>query len=112
MQRVLIIGQEAATDEISKSPHLQICAVEIADGDADALQRLRNRAFDVVLTHPLSTVKEDLALVSEMRAIRPGLKTIILAPEATPEDVIAVLRARVFGCFSSPFDVEEIAVMI
>jgi len=112
MPRVLIIGHEAATNEVSKSPHLQTCAVEIADGDADALQRLRHQAFDVVLTHPLSTVKEDLALVSEMRSIRPGLKTIILAPEATPEDVISVLRAQAFACFSSPFNVEEVAVMI
>ena len=112
MQRVLIIGHEAATNDISKSPHLHTFTVEIADGDADALQHLRHRSFDVVLTHPLSTVKEDLALVSEMRSIRPGLKMIILAPEATPEDVIEVLRARVFACFSSPFNVEEVALMI
>lgn len=78
MQRVLIIGHEAATNEISKSPHLQTCTVEIADGDAEAQQHLRHRSFDVVLTHPLSTVNEDLALVSEMRSIRPGLRIIVL----------------------------------
>jgi anti-sigma regulatory factor (Ser/Thr protein kinase) len=86
--------------------------IEIADGDADALHRLRRLAFDVVVTSPKSTVNEDLALVDEMEAIRPGVKTIVLAPEATEEDVIAALRARVFACFSTPFNVDEVASMI
>jgi len=93
------------------SQQLQTAAVEIAAGNAEALQRLRQRAFELVLTHPQSSVQEDLALVNEMESIRPGLKTIILAPAATPEEVIAALRARVFACFSSPIDVNEVAAM-
>src|SRR5436190_16154926 len=103
MQRVLIIAGESALTEICESPQLQPYPLVIAEGNADALQKLRQRAFDVVLTNPQSTVNEDLALVTEMEAVRPGIKTIILTPEATPEDVIAALRARVFACFSSPF---------
>ena len=94
------------------SQQLQTSSVEIAEGNAEALQRLRSRAFELVLTNPQSSVQEDLALVNEMESIRPGLKTIILAPAATPEDVIAALRARVFACFSSPIDVNEVGAMI
>jgi len=112
MQRVLIIGNDADTDAVSQSPHLQRCSVEIADGCADALQRVRDHAVDVVLTNPLTTIKEDLALVTHMKIIRPGIKTIILTPEATPEDVIAALRAHVFACFSNPINVDEVAAMI
>ena len=112
MQRVLIIGNDADTDAVSQSSHLQRCSVEIADGCADALQRVRDHAVDVVLTNPLTTVKEDLALVAQMKIIRPGIKTIILTPEATPEDVIAALRAHVFACFSTPINVDEVAAMI
>jgi anti-sigma regulatory factor (Ser/Thr protein kinase) len=39
------------------------------------------------------------------------VKTILLAPMATPEGVIAALRARVFACFAAPFEVGEIASM-
>jgi anti-sigma regulatory factor (Ser/Thr protein kinase) len=94
------------------SPQFQACSIEIADGDAEALQRLRQRAFELVLTDPKSSVQEDLALVNEIENIRPGIKTIILAPAATPEDVIAALRARVFACFSSPFDVDEVSAIM
>ena len=72
-----------STTSLQQSLQLSPCLIEIAEGNADALHQLRRLAFDLVLTSPRSTVKEDLALVDEMEAIRPGLKTIILAPEAT-----------------------------
>ena len=110
MRRILIIGDDPTVNVISSQ--LQTCSIEIADGNAEALQRLRQRAIELVLTNPQSSVQEDLALVNEMENIRPGLKTIILAPAATPEDVIASLRGRVFACFSSPFDVSEVGAMM
>jgi anti-sigma regulatory factor (Ser/Thr protein kinase) len=44
-----------------------------------------------------------------MRAVRPALKCIVLAHHSTPEKVIAALRARVFACFTPPFDCHEIS---
>jgi len=83
--------------------------MEYSAGNADALQRLRMRSFGVVITCPDSTVEEDLALLEEIRAIRPGVKSIVLARSSTPDEVIAALRARVFACFTPPFDTDEIA---
>ncbi len=112
MQRILIIRDHpTAVPGIQESLQLPHCSIEVAEGDADALQRLRLSSFDVALTSPRSTIKEDLSLITEIEGIRPGVRTIVLAPEATPEDVIAALRARVFACFSSPFDVAEVAAM-
>jgi len=83
--------------------------VEYAAGHVDALQRLRMRSFGVVITSPDSTVEEDLALLQEMRSIRPGVRSILLAHHSTPDEVIAALRARVFACFTPPFPAAEIA---
>jgi anti-sigma regulatory factor (Ser/Thr protein kinase) len=110
MSRVLIIGREAQVSrEIGGALSAADCPMEYSAGHADALQRLRVRSFGIVITSPDSTVEEDLALLEEMRAIRPGVKCIVLAPHSTPEDVIAALRARVFACFTPPFDPGEIA---
>ena len=111
MHRILIIGDDPTLD-LTMSPQLQACAIEIAEGSAEALQRVHQRAFELVVTDPQSSIKEDLALINEIEGIRPGIKTIILAPAATPEDVIASLRARVFACFSCPFDVKDLVLMI
>ena len=111
MQRILIIGDDPTLSE-TIAAQLHAYSIEIEEGNAQALQLLRRRACELVLTNPLSSVKEDLALINEIERIRPGIKSIILAPATTPEDVIASLRARVFACFSSPFDVDEVVAMI
>src|SRR5215472_15770433 len=110
MSRVLIIGSESkASREIGDALAAAEFPLEYSAGYADTLQRLRMLSFGVVITSPESTVEEDLALLEEMRAIRPGVKCIVLARHSTPEEVIAALRARVFACFTPPFDPGEIA---
>jgi anti-sigma regulatory factor (Ser/Thr protein kinase) len=110
VSRVLVIGSHC---ELSRNIADGLSAAglptEQAVGHADALHRLRMRAFGVVITSPDSAVDEDLALLEEMRDIRPGVKCIVLARESTPDDVIAALRARVFACFTPPFDGSDIA---
>jgi len=110
MSRVLVIGSDTQVgQEIGSALSATGFPMEFAAGHADALQRLRMRSFGVVISSPDSTVEEDLALLEEMRAIRPGVKSILLARHSTPEEVIAALRARAFACFSPPFDPREIA---
>jgi anti-sigma regulatory factor (Ser/Thr protein kinase) len=85
--------------------------MEYSAGHADALQRLRVRSFGVVITSADRAIEESLALLGEMRSIRPGVKCIVLADHSTPDEVIAALRARVFACFTPPFDTYEIAAL-
>ena len=111
MSRVLIIGSQSP---VSREIGDLLCAaslpVEYSAGNTDALKRLRIRAFGVVITSPDSAIDESLVLLEEMRSIRPALKCIVLASiSSTPENVIAALRARVFACFTPPFDSHEIA---
>jgi anti-sigma regulatory factor (Ser/Thr protein kinase) len=110
MSRVLVIGSEnQVSREIGGALSATDFPTEFSAGHADALQRLRMRSFGVVITNPDSTVEEDLALLEEMRTVRPGVKSIVLARHSTPDEVIAALRARVFACFTPPFDSDEIA---
>ena len=110
MSRVLVIGSHC---ELSRSIADALAAAglptEQAMGHADALHRLRMRAFGVIITSPDSAVDEDLALLEEMRDIRPGVKCIVLARDSTPSEVIAALRAQVFACFTPPFNANDIA---
>jgi anti-sigma regulatory factor (Ser/Thr protein kinase)/ActR/RegA family two-component response regulator len=112
MSRVLVIGNFVPIcREIGTALSAADLPTEYAHGDADALQRLRAQAFGVVITSPESTVEEDLALLREMRAIRPGVKCILLAHSSTPAEVIAALRAHVFASFTPPFDIGDIVNM-
>ena len=110
MSRVLVIGSEAQVSrEIGEALSAADFPMEYSAGHADTLQRLRVRSFGVVVTNPDSSVEEDLALLEEMRTTRPGVKCIVLARHSTPDEIIAALRARVFACFTPPFDAAEVA---
>jgi len=110
MSRVLIIRSDAQVSrEIGEALSAADFPMEYSAGEADTLQRLRVRSFGVVITNPDSSIEEDLALLEEMRTIRPGVKCIVLGRQTTPDEVIAALRARVFACFTPPFESGEIA---
>jgi DNA-binding NarL/FixJ family response regulator len=88
------------------------CEVESGAGNIEALQRLRVRAVDVVVSDPVTTVDEDLALARELRNLRPATRIIVLAPRATHAELVDAIRAHVFACFTPPFDYPEIAAMV
>ena len=52
-----------------------------------------------------------MAFVDEVNRLRPGVRTILLAPEMTDADVVSALRAQVFACFTAPADPALIADM-
>src|SRR3982751_3004226 len=110
MSRVLIIGDDLhVSREIGDAVSGADVPMEYSVGNADALQRLRVRSFGVVITSPDTAIAEDLALLEQMRVVRPGVKCIVLARQSTRDEVIAALRARAFACFTPPFIPKEIA---
>jgi anti-sigma regulatory factor (Ser/Thr protein kinase)/ActR/RegA family two-component response regulator len=110
MRQFLLIGTGSDVNLSIAEALTQVgCTFECAAGDADALRLIRRKFFDVVVTSPLTSVDEDLALLEGIREVRPGVRVVILAPQSTPEDVIAALRARAFACFTPPFSAAEIA---
>lgn len=113
MTRVLLIGGARALEAALRGhPSLAQAQFEIAAGSASALRLLRGQAYDAVVTDPVTTVDEDLALLDEMRQIRPGVKAILLSPPAGPEAVIKALRARAFACLDVPFTPGDVADLV
>ena len=113
MQRILLIGSNLELLQALRAHRpLAGCVVERSPGNLETLRTLHARAYNVVLTDPHTTVREDLVLAEEIHAIRPGIRTIILAPEAAPEEVLAALKAKVFAVFSAPLHTGEIAGMV
>ena len=110
MNRILMIGNSL---QVSRDVGEALCeakvSVEYASTASDALEKLRLRSFGAVVTCACSSFEENLSLLEEMRHIRPGVKCVILALQSTPEEVIRALRARVFACFTSPFNACHIA---
>jgi DNA-binding response OmpR family regulator len=112
MGRLLIVRPDPALEQAVRSdPSLSQHAVECCEGNVEAVRRIRGRPVDVLLTDPLTTVTEDLALITELRDTQPGVRIIVLAPAASHGDVVSALKAHVFACFTAPFDYSEVVSM-
>jgi anti-sigma regulatory factor (Ser/Thr protein kinase) len=112
MPRVLLIGDHPEISHgLEASGALADCELVTVAGNVAAVRAVRSRAIDVVLTNPDTSMHDDLALVAELRASRPGLKAIVLAPAAAPSEFIAAIRSNVFACFVAPFDIMAVADM-
>lgn len=110
VSRVLLINRDHLLGkELDDNLESRNCAFKYAAGSADAVRQLRRSSYDVVITDPTTSIEEDLALLSELRAVRPGIRVIVLTENSTAEEVIAALRARVFLVKTAPFDPSEIA---
>ena len=113
MGRALVIGKDGwLSDALHASDALRQHEIHRCSGNVEALQTVRERAFDVVLTDSETSISEDLALARELSRARPGVRIIALAPAATQEDLISALRAHVFACFTPPFNPLEIVDMV
>jgi anti-sigma regulatory factor (Ser/Thr protein kinase)/CheY-like chemotaxis protein len=110
--RILIVG---GNDELRRglvtARDLAEVDIDLCDGNAAALRCVRRRACDVLITDAAATAAENLALLKEVRHLRPGVRALLLALSQTPDEVLEALRQQVFATFSAPFDVEEIALM-
>jgi anti-sigma regulatory factor (Ser/Thr protein kinase) len=109
---LLIEAEPGFLADLQSESGMGLLRLEQATGGAHALRLLRTSSYDVVLTSPQSAISEDLALLEEMQLVRPSVKAIVLAPSATPEEVIASLRVHAFACFTAPFRMGEIAEMV
>jgi anti-sigma regulatory factor (Ser/Thr protein kinase)/ActR/RegA family two-component response regulator len=113
MPRILLIGEARALENaLRRHPSLADADLDWAAGNAHALRFLRRQCYDAVVTDPRTTIDEDLALLDEMRQIRPGVKVILLSRPAGPEEVIKALRARVFACAEAPLSPPDVADLV
>jgi anti-sigma regulatory factor (Ser/Thr protein kinase)/ActR/RegA family two-component response regulator len=112
MGRLLLIGADPVLAGALRASHyLQQHEIETCTGPFECARLVRHRGVDVIITDPTTSATEDLALVKELRSIRPGMRAIVLAPALSNADVIAALREQVYACFTRPVDYDEVAEM-
>ncbi len=113
LRRVILIGESGRfARSLAAAPGLQDVSFERTAGAAETLQRVRALPCDLVITDRATAITEDLALVEELRLLRPGVPVVVVAPGATSREVIDAMRARVLGCFVDPIDEHDLAAMV
>jgi anti-sigma regulatory factor (Ser/Thr protein kinase)/ActR/RegA family two-component response regulator len=81
--------------------------IQQVDKNNIALELLRQRSYDLVLTGDETTGEEDVDLLRQIRTVRPHTRLIILTGKSTSADVIAAMRDRAFSYFSRPYSMTD-----
>ena len=113
MGHILIVGGERPlVDALRTSSRLTGHQIAVCGDALDAVRHARRHPIDVLLTDPATPADHDLTLVDEIRALRPDVRTIVLAPALTNAQVLQAIRGHVFACFSEPFETAEVVEMV
>ncbi|MBV9547286.1 MAG: response regulator [Chloroflexi bacterium] len=86
--------------------------VAITTTGAEALRRLREQTFDVVLTDLRLDDTDGLSIVAELRKIQPDAVAIMLTGYASMESAIKALREGAYDYLIKPCDVDELRVVV
>jgi anti-sigma regulatory factor (Ser/Thr protein kinase)/ActR/RegA family two-component response regulator len=108
---VLVVGADESVTATVKEV-LPNWRVQQVDKNNIALELLRQRSYDLVLTGDETSGKEDVELLRQIRTVRPHTRLIILTNESTPADVIAAMRERAFSYFSQPYSLTDLRQML
>jgi anti-sigma regulatory factor (Ser/Thr protein kinase) len=113
MGRVLMIGpDDELFERVRNYSGLRAHEVESCPTFVDALTRLHEQSWDVLLTDPDTTAGDSLAVARSISLLHPWVRVIALWPAATNQQIIAAMRANVFACFTEPFDCLAVGDMI
>src|SRR5438552_1610680 len=86
--------------------------VAISTSGADAVRRLREETFDLVLTDLRLDDVDGLTIVSEVCRTQPDTISIILTGYASLESAIKALREGAYDYLIKPCDVDELRAVV
>lgn len=112
MGHVLIAGGERPlVKALRASSQLAGHQITVCRDEAEAVRLAAASPVDVLITDPAASLDDDLSLAADIKALRPDVRTIVLAPALTNTQVLESIRAQVFACFSEPFEAADVAEM-
>ena len=101
---ILIVDDDSEVHDLIRSmlKDTQWNAESISCGE-EALVRLKNTSYDVVLTDILMPGMDGLTLLHHILAIRPDSKVVVMTAFNRPDRVAVSLREQAAGYLSKPF---------
>ena len=113
MNRILLVEDDRTTQHllgsILKSGGYEVTAV---DDGAAALELLRAREFDLVLTDIWMPQMNGLDLLAEMRQLKQQPRAVVLTSDNTPETLLRALKERAYQFLTKPVQAKELLELV
>jgi DNA-binding response OmpR family regulator len=107
--RILVVDDEASIrDLLSKTLALAEYDVDTAPDGRSALERVRQIAYDLVITDLKMPGIDGLTVVREAKRLKPTLPIIIITAYSTESSAIEAINLGVSGYLTKPFRIPKI----
>ena len=110
---ILVVDDDPAILETLRRQFETRCQVFVAQTAEAALESLRDRPVDILLTDQRLPGMTGLELISRARELQPDIVAIVLSAFAEPEDLLsAINEGRVYGYVRKPAHPAELATTV
>jgi signal transduction histidine kinase/GGDEF domain-containing protein len=112
--RILVVDdEEGIRDFLSKAlPRMGRFTVELASSAEEALKKIEQGDFDLVLTDLKMPNTDGLKLVDEITKSKPEVLTVLMTGYGTIDSVLEAMKRGASDYLTKPFNLEEMAVRI
>jgi CheY-like chemotaxis protein/anti-sigma regulatory factor (Ser/Thr protein kinase) len=109
---LLVVDSDSAVHEyLTRALHREDRTIQNVYNGSDALARLREQAYDLVLAGHGRNGMDSVRLLRRIRAIRPEAK-VIVAGEASAQRAVEAIRAHAYSYVHRPLEMAPIAEVV
>jgi len=109
LERLLIVEDDAAVrTTLVTFLELEGYAVDAVSSTREAIQRLNERAYPIVITDIYLDERTGLDVLEAARQTNPECAVILMTARGTMETVMAATRGGAFDYIAKPFDLDQI----
>lgn len=83
-------------------------SIAVAENGEKALQVMKNKPIDIVLTDVRMPEMDGMNLVSELRQHHPEIPVVIMTGFPSVDSAVGALRNRVFDYIIKPFNINQL----
>jgi DNA-binding NtrC family response regulator len=84
----------------------------IAPNGKDAIQKAKNKRYDLVLTDLKLPGADGLEVLSEVKEIDPEISVIVMTAYGTVETAVEAMKVGAFDFITKPFDTDRLSLLI
>lgn len=86
--------------------------MESASDGVEAMRRIENEPFDLVITDVNMPNLDGLSLLEQIRRVRPDVPVVVMTVANTPETIVRAIRDRAYTYLSKPFSLHAVAEVV
>lgn len=111
--RILVIDDEPSICRIvQKTLSREQYTVELATNSLEGLQRLRETAFDLLITDISMPHLDGLALAEQARAAQPLLAIVVMTAYGSFDNIMRAVHTGIADFITKPFDIRELRLTV